>query len=217
MLNKQPLLQPKRLPGLTTLDHAIIVDNLDVFRRSGFDFVETLPDGKGTQPLYPAANSRAAAGLVNTTPGEQQCANQTQGTMEQEDGIGTFTAQQQQQQQPQIEPVSTMDRLLSLPPVDGGVTPGDEDTRQHASSIPSSTAMGTAAPGDGGGDGGRTGVLPEPTAAAGDEVCDTAAGELLLSAVPYSRGVQFGVDEVIEMVEALAAGEGPAADVRPRR
>ncbi len=43
------------------------------------------------------------------------------------------------------------------------------------------------------------------------------SGELLLSSVPYSKGVQFGEGEVVEMLEALAAVEGPAADVRPKR
>jgi hypothetical protein len=35
--------------------------------------------------------------------------------------------------------------------------------------------------------------------------------------VPYSKGVQFGEDEVAEMVEALAAGEGRREAVRPNK
>jgi hypothetical protein len=42
-------------------------------------------------------------------------------------------------------------------------------------------------------------------------------GELLLVAVPSSRGTAFGEAEVVEMVEALAAGTGPPAAVRPAR
>jgi hypothetical protein len=43
------------------------------------------------------------------------------------------------------------------------------------------------------------------------------SGELLLVAVPSSRGTAFGEAEVVEMVEALAAGTGPPAAVRPAR
>ena len=61
------------------------------------------------------------------------------------------------------------------------------------------------------------------SAAAGGWEGDAAAcdgegvGEVLLSSVPHSRGAEFGEAEVLEMVEALAAGEGPPGDVRPKR
>jgi hypothetical protein len=42
-------------------------------------------------------------------------------------------------------------------------------------------------------------------------------GDLLLAAVPYSKGVTFGEEEVSEMVEALAAGEGRREAVRPSK
>ncbi|KIY99176.1 Mismatch repair endonuclease pms1 [Monoraphidium neglectum] len=120
VLNKQPLLQPKRLPNLNPLDFQVIRDHLEVFERSGFQFAEVLPDGRSHRPL------RAAAG-----------------------GAGA------------------------------GRTEGDGDR-------------------DGGAGGG-------------------GGGDLLLSAVPYSKGVQFGEDEVAEMVEALAAGEGRREAVRPNK
>lgn len=42
-------------------------------------------------------------------------------------------------------------------------------------------------------------------------------GELLLAAVPYSKGVTFGEADVAEVVELLAAGEGRRDAARPSK
>ncbi|KAI8471868.1 MAG: hypothetical protein J3K34DRAFT_520228 [Monoraphidium minutum] len=110
VLNRQPMLQPKRLPSLNPLDFQVIRDHLDVFERSGFQFAEPLPDGRGFRPLR--------------------------------------------------------------------------------------------AP---------------PAGAAAEGGCGGGGGDLLLAAVPYSKGVTFGEEEVAEMVEALAAGEGRREAVRPNK
>jgi len=109
-----------------------------VFERSGFQFAEAAPDGKGFRPLRSARTAAPAAGAA--------------------------------------------------------------------------TAAAAQAAGGGEGGGGEEGVAVD-----GDGDGGAGSGDLYMSAVPYSKGVQFGEEEVAEMVEALAAGEGRRDAVRPNK
>ncbi|KAG1669863.1 hypothetical protein FOA52_012451 [Chlamydomonas sp. UWO 241] len=60
VLNKQPLMAPQRMAGLSPLDEMIIRDHLSVFQRSGFDFVDA-PDGSGMLLLSAVPVSRGTA------------------------------------------------------------------------------------------------------------------------------------------------------------
>eukprot|EP00879_Flechtneria_rotunda_P025194 GHRR01026761.1.p1 GENE.GHRR01026761.1~~GHRR01026761.1.p1 ORF type:complete len:349 (+),score=151.94 GHRR01026761.1:753-1799(+) len=71
-VNKQPLLQPRRMTSLTPMDQQVIRDNIELFRRNGFEFVEA------QQQQQRAAAIKAWPSCAGQPPQQQQDQDQQQ-------------------------------------------------------------------------------------------------------------------------------------------
>jgi hypothetical protein len=208
VMHKQPLLQPKHLAGLGPLEQSIVREHVEVFQKNGFEFVEGVAMAGGKQVWRPLRPKRGMS-LKQQQEGreeegrdaKQQQEKQQEG--QQEEGRG---AMQQQDQQQHGEGKRGGDHRLQQQD-GGGMLQGQQ--QQQGSGDGGVTASHQHG-GIGSSDGAATADDWE-----GDEV--GGDGEVLLASVPHSRGAEFGEAEVLEMVEALAAGEGPPGDVRPHR
>lgn len=155
----------------------IIRDHLDVFERSGFQFAEATPSGKGYRPLRPRPASAAPPAASSGDPG---------------DGV-------------------------SNPGEAAAGVAASADGSWRGSPGHAEGAAGGELGGGAGRDGSGSCFGQGASGAASEGRGGGGSGDLLLSAVPYSKGVQFGEEEVAEMVEALAAGEGRREAVRPKK
>ncbi|GIL65778.1 hypothetical protein Vafri_19404 [Volvox africanus] len=220
VLTRQPLLVPMTLPGgmLLPVDQLLIRDHIDVFRRNGFDFMERRPDGV----LVPLKGCGAAPrGTTGPWPQQQQRAMQSY--IKTQVPIGVQLEQQmeehhalmqppplQQQQQVRLEVKYEQDEAPGrLGPMDTDILEtnrGALEGKGWADADAGGDWHGTS-----GGDAANAGES-RPMQHDQESYDDTGGGELVLSSVPVSRVTgQLGMEDVVELVGLLRAGEGPAA------
>ncbi|GLC44959.1 hypothetical protein PLESTB_000668600 [Pleodorina starrii] len=190
-LTRQPLLAPLQLPPgrLLPVDQLLIREHIDVFRRNGFDFVERRPDGR----LVPL-QAQAPPALGDVGPSAR--------------GSGTA----REAQEGEAEEAMQIDEDRTAGSSGGGgeaaaaaaamaAAPG-----QKRRSREEGEGEGWAADDDEGDGGGLSGGGGADDGAHGD---GGGGGELLLSSVPVSKATgQLGMDDVVELVGMLRAGEG---------
>ncbi|GLI71001.1 hypothetical protein VaNZ11_016117 [Volvox africanus] len=221
VLTRQPLLVPMTLPKglLLPVDHLLIRDHVDLFRRNGFDFMERRPDGV----LVPLKGCGAAPRCTGTTgPGQEQQQRTTQAQTKTQ--VQTRVQQEKQEEQHALmQPLAPQQQLevrvevkYEQDEVSGGLGPMDTDVLEPIRGALQGEGWADAdACSDwhdtSGGDAGNAGEswLMQQEQESYD---DTGNGELVLSSVPVSRVTgQLGMEDVVELVGMLRAGEGPAA------
>ncbi|GIL80762.1 hypothetical protein Vretifemale_9813 [Volvox reticuliferus] len=220
VLTKQPLLVPMALPTglLLPVDQLLIRDHIDVFRRNGFDFMERRPDGV----LVPLNGSGAAVRGPGTMRSWQQQQQQQRTTLAQTQ-LQTSVQQQAEEQHALIQsPQAPQQQQVRVEvkyeqaEAPGGVGPMDMDilkisrgAREGEGEAWADADPGNNWHGTSGGDVGHDGESP-PAQQEQESYDDTGGGELVLSSVPVSRVTgQLGMEDVVELVGLLRAGEGP--------
>lgn len=196
VLNRQPLLQPKKLPSLNPLDFQVRYVKYRGARHKG--------SSKGRP------NDRVGPTWIGETPVRLSKACPTP--------VPATLVCESVPLQPTSQPTDTS-RLFQ--PSKQPPTSGRQVIRDHLEVFErNGFSFAEAAP-DGGTfrplrARGGAGEGPGPGEGEGPD-CGEGGGDLLLTSVPYSKGVQFGPEEVAELVEAVASGEGRREAVRPSK